>query len=360
MKIVYIILITLININLFGITFVDESQYADNIVGNKHLKGAKFLGDTIWQDQPINNKIDTFTYEQAKRYCKNLNLLGIKKWRLPIKTDFMILDKDMKKLRYTAARSHLFSWYFTQTPVKGKPDKVYAADISTNRVPYITTTKKRYKGSLRCVLNPNIYNAYQLKKAKKIATNGNIDTYLKAFLKSGNKIYLKKALKKTKTKRDKGKIEATLYRYLGFLKLFDVMKNGEIIDKNGKNYDSNNRLLAAMQKSKNLKYRFDIKAKKNSSLRLKYNSYRVTLSFRLELKYYQVAMGIGTSQKKVMFVEKTFTLSPKNRYHTNIVVDFGSIEQGTKARVFIINYSKKLQKAVLTYSVQDTKIELPE
>jgi len=358
MKIVNIIFITLVSINLFGITFVDESQYADHIVGNKHLKGAKFLGGTIWQDQPINNKVDAFTYYEAKKYCANLNLLGIKKWRLPIKTDFMILDKDMKKLRYTAGRANYFSWYFTQTPVKGKPDKVYAADISTNRFPYITTTKKRYKNSLRCVLNPNIYNAYQIEKAKKMAKGGSIDAYLSSFLKSGNKTYLKQAIKHIKTKLDRAKVEAALYKYLGFLKLFDVIKDGEIIDKNGKDYDSNNRLLAAMQKSKKLKYRFSIRPKKNSSLKLKYNTYKVTLEFKLDLKYDQVAMGIGTSVKKSLYVDKTFVLSSKNHYSKNITVDFGAIEQGTKARMLILNYSKKLTKAVLSYSVKDTQIEL--
>ncbi len=342
-------------IELFGITFVDESQYADNIVGNKHLKGAKFLGETIWQDQPINEKINLFTYEEAYNYCKNLKLLGIQKWRLPIRTDFMILDKEMKKLRYRASRDGCS--YFTQTPAKN--GKVYEADISLdNSLPYISTTKKNYKNSVRCVLNPNIYNQYQIAKAKQISNSKTIDSYLDAFLRSGNKAYIQNAIKMAKTKKDNAKIEATLYRYLGFFKVFDLLKNGEILSKKTQSYDSDNRLMAMIKKNKRLQYSFTIRQKKDTPLPLKYNTYAVTIDFKLELKYFTVAVGVGMSSKKVLHVNKTFILSKKNNYQNTIVVDFGNIEQGTKARAIVLDYSNKLTNATLSYDVKDTEITI--
>jgi hypothetical protein len=113
-----------------------------------------------------------------------------------------------------------------------------------------------------------------------------------------------------------------------------------------------------MQKNKKLKYRFSIKPKKHSSLKLKYNTYKVTIDFKLELKYHKVAMGIGMSDKKTLHVSKTFVLSRRNNYKKSIVVDFGNIEQGTRARAVVFDYSSKLTNATLSYDIQDTKIEI--
>ena len=341
--------------SLYAITFVDESNYADEIVGDPHLKGAKFVGDTIWEDEPVNAKRNYITYYQAKKYCRDLRLLGIGRWQLPSKIDFKVLDTDMYKLHYRAFNSNRFSWYFTRDEYND--EKVYAADISTNKTPYITTTNKSYKNSVRCVLNPNIYNSFRLKQAKKVASSGKLEDYVKAFLLSGEKEYIKKALQLSKSRKDKAKIEAALFRYLGFFKVFDLVKDGEVISNKEENFDTNSAILAAIKKSKDLKYRFKIVPKKNSPLKLKYNSYKIVFDFVLGLKYDVVTMGIGLSKKKTLYVKKEIVLSPANGYRANLVVDFGKVEQATKARFLIINQSKKLQDVVLRFSVESIKVQ---
>lgn len=354
--------------SLYAIEFVDEKEYSDTIVGNRHLNGAKFLGSKIWQDQPINTKINYMDFNEAKKYCKNLKLLGIKGWSLPTKIDAMMLDDEKDKLRYIARGCPGFGYcsrrneFYTKTfgTYKGKRF-VYTIDLDNGKTPYISTTKTKYlntKTAVRCVLDPNIYNKYKLSQSKKEVKNGDIDAYLKAFLDSGNKTYIKKALKLAKDRSDKAKIEATLYRYLGFFKLFDVIQNGTVLDKDGKDFDTNSHLFAAIQKSKNLKYKFDIKPKKNTPLKLRYNTYIVTMIYNLALHYTEVTMGIGMGKTKRIQKEVTFKLSPKNGYQASVTVDFGEVEQGTKARLFFINQSRILKSAVLKYDIKDTKVEL--
>ncbi len=347
-----LILITLTSVN--AITFVDEKNYADEIVGDPHLKGAKFVGDTIWEDEPVNAKREYITYYQAKQYCNNLKLLGIKRWQLPSKIDFKVLDTDMYKLRYRAFAPRYFSWYFTRDEYND--EKVYAADISTNKTPYITVTKKNNKNSVRCVLNPNVYNKLRLKQAKTVASKGKLEDYIKAFLLSGEKEYIKNALKLAKNRKDKAKIEAALFKYLGFFKVFDLIKNGEVISDKEEDFDTNSAILAAMQKSKDLKYRFKIAPKRNAPLKLKYNSYKIVFDFVLGLKYDVVTMGIGLSQKKTLYIKKEVVLSPANGYKADFVVDFGQVKQAAKARFLIINQSKKLKNIILRFSVESIKV----
>jgi len=356
-----LIILFLTYVALFGLTFVDESQYSKNIVGSKNLKGAKFLGETIWQDQPINEKINYMSLDEANEYCKNLKLLGIKKWRLPLKSDFMILDDEKRKLRYIAKGCDGFGYcprrneYYTQTI--NKKAEAYIADLDNGKYPYITRTKYiKEKRAVRCVLNPNIYNQYQLQKAKKLLQKKSLENYLEAFLATKNRDYLKKAIKIAKTKKEKAKIEATLFKFLGFFKIFDIVANGEIIGKESKNTDTNNRLLAGMSKSKSLKYRFQIRLKKGAALKLKYNTYNVKLEFNLKIKYRVIAFGIGTTKREFLRKKVNITLSPKNGYKSDIMVDFGEIEQGRKARFLVISASKKLEKVTLTYEVDDVKI----
>ena len=355
MKKIFVLLGLMLITSVYAITFVDEKNYADEIVGDPHLKGAKFVGDTIWEDEPINAKRNYITYSQARKYCKELKLLGIKRWQLPSKIDFKVLDTDMHRLRYRAFAPRYFNWYFTRDEYND--EEVYAVDISTNKTPYITTTKMNGKNSVRCVLNPNIYNKFRLKQAKMVASNGKLEDYIKAFLLSGKKEYIKKALKLAKNRKEKAKIEAALFKYLGFFKVFDLVKNGEVISKKEDNFDTNSAILAAMQKSKDLKYRFKIMPKRNSPLKLRYNSYKIVFDFVLGLKYNVVTMGIGLGQKKTLYVKKEVVLSPKNKYKTGFVVDFGKVKQAAKARLFIINQSKKLKSIVLRFSVEDIKVQ---
>ncbi len=353
------ILILLVFGYLNGITFVDESQYAKNIVGSKNLKGAKFLGETIWQDQPINEEINFMSYKEAKKYCKNLKLLGMKGWRLPLKTDFMILDTEKNKLRYIAKGCDGFGYcsrrneYYTQTPSK---KGVYIADLDNGKIPYILSTKYiKTKRAVRCVLNPNLYNEFQLKKSNKLVKKRSLDGYLEAFLATKKREYLQKAVKMAKTPEDKAKVEETLTKFLGFFKIFDVVANGEIIG-NGKDTDTNNRLLAAMSKSKSLKYLFKIRPKQKAPLKLKYNTYKVTLEFDLKIKYTMVSFGIGTTKRKFLRVKRSFILSPKNGYSVDLDVDFGKIEQASKANFFIITTTKKLKSLTLDYNVDSFEV----
>ena len=355
-----VLILFLIFSKIFGVTFVDETQYAKNIVGSKNLKGAKFLGETIWQDEPINEEINFMSYKEAKRYCKNLKLLGLKGWRLPLKTDFMILDDEKEKLRYIAKGCDGFGYcsrrneYYTLN--QDKKGVYTIADLDNGKYPYIFTTKfPDTKRAVRCVLNPNIYNRFQLQKGEKLVKTNTLEGYLKAFLATKKKSYLKKALKLAKTREDKAKIEEALAEFLGFFKLFDVIANGEII-KDGKDYDSNNRLLAAMSKSKNLKYLFKIRPKAKAPLKLKYNSYKVTLEFNLKIKYSTVSLGIGMQKRKFLHVKRSFILSPKNRYSVSLDVDFGEIEQASKANLLIFSTSKKLESLSLTYEVDEFKV----
>ena len=355
MKRIFVLLGLMLITSVYAITFVDEKNYADEIVGDPHLKGAKFVGDTIWEDEPINAKRDYITYYQAKKYCSDLKLLGIKRWQLPSKIDFKVLDTDMYRLRYRAFAPRYFSWYFTRDEYND--EKVYVVDISTNKTPYITTTKMNGKNSVRCVLNPNVYNKFRLKQAKMVASNGKLEDYIKAFLLSGKKEYIKKALKLAKNRKEKAKIEAALFKYLGFFKVFDLVKNGEVISNKEDNFDTNSAILAAMEKSKDLKYRFKIVPKRNSPLKLRYNSYKIVFDFVLGLKYNVVTMGVGLSQKKTLYVKKEVVLSPANGYKADFVVDFGKVKQAAKARLFIINQSKKLKNIVLRFSVEDIKVQ---
>lgn len=340
---------------LFAVDFVDESQFSDHIVGKQDLVGAKFVGDKIWQDQPINAKINIMNYAQAEQYCKNLKLLGIQKWTLPSKIDFKVLDDDMTKLRYRAYRQHLFSFYYTNTPTVD--DYVYVVDISTNKSPYFSGSKKDTKNCVRCVLNPNTYNSINLSKAKKIAQNGNLDSYLKAFLLSGEKRYIKKAIGLAKTREEKGKIEAALYQYLGFLKVFKLINKGEILSSESKTLDTNNRLLAGMIKEKKLKYRFKVVPRKDSPLKLKYNRYEITLNFNLYLTYDVATWGVVTTKKKVLHVQKKVVLSKDNGYSSNLTVDFGNVQQAGEVRFLLISSKSRLDKAYMTYSLENYKIE---
>jgi hypothetical protein len=52
------------------------------------LNFSFLLADTlIWQDESI-NKIQTFTFLKANKYCKNLTLYDSKDWHLPSREEF--------------------------------------------------------------------------------------------------------------------------------------------------------------------------------------------------------------------------------------------------------------------------------
>jgi len=324
MKII-ILLVTLF-IMTYAMDFIDESQYADEIIGSQSLIGAKFIGEKIWQDQPINEKKKYMTFYQAKKYCKSLKLLGLKKWTLPTKADFDMLNIDNGQDTFLY-NSH--EYYFINHP----------------------TENRNHKKSIRCVLNPNIYNKYNTKLTKSLEQKGNLESLLKAFKASNNKSDLRKAINLAKSNQDRSKIEKTLIEYLGVSKIFTLKSNKEIISKNIDKIDADIILLNTIQHNKNLKYIMEISIKKDLPFKIKYNTYKIKIRFLLILTYEHIVSGIGYTKDEKIPVVATFVLSPKNKYIDIKTIDFGSINQGGKSSLFIFTSENSLEKAQIEYDI---------
>ena len=132
-----------------------EKQFYDldgEILGTKNLKGAKFINGRIWEDQPQNKRINYMSFAEAKAYCENMDLLGVKGWRLPSILEFKKLGTDMQMLEYKAKRSNYFTFYFSRDTGCSEnnliskissAECVKGADLETNKTPYFTKMKKQ-------------------------------------------------------------------------------------------------------------------------------------------------------------------------------------------------------------------------
>lgn len=327
-----IILLLILSVMAYTMEIVDDSQYADEIIGSQNLIGAKFLGEKIWQDQPINAKKKYMTFYQAKKYCKNLKLLGLNKWTLPTRADFKMLNLDSEENMFFYSSSD----YYVTNP---------------------STEYDNQKKSVRCVLNPNIYNKYQKKFAKLLEKKESLTNLLNAFKASGNKIDLQKAINLAKSDKDKRKIEKNLVEYLRASKILNIQSNKEIISKDVDKMDGDLILLNTIQHNKNLKHVMRVSIKKDLPFQIKYNTYKIKIRFLLELTYKNVMkkamFGIDYVQDRVekIPIETTFILAPKNKYTDIKTVDFGSINQGGKSTLFIFTSENSLEKAQMEYDI---------
>lgn len=359
------------NHNKLDINMINFDNYSDKLVGTQTLNGAKFLGHKIWQDQPINAKRDRMDYNEAKNYCKNLNLLGFKEWELPSLNDFKMLDTDVKQLTYIT-KSSGSSWISQTYPYISNEIidttgfgkyKVKLVDMD-NKYPKINSNlfKITNKSSIRCVLNPNIYNKEKIRVQKQYEQKGTLDGYLTAFSATGDKANIKKALKLAKTKKDKGKIEKALYNYLGASKVFEIKSNGAIISDDTKKFEADTFIFNSIQNSKNLKHKFSVNMKSNSALKLKYNSYKVKIRFNLKLKYTTVmkkalfGMNLADSKTVNIPVEKTFYLSKSNGYKDSEVIDFGSVRQGGRSSAIFLKVDTSLSSANIEYEILSSEV----
>lgn len=147
------------------------SDYADKLVGGTNLKGAKFLGGRIWQDEPINSRYKIMNYEESFQYCSDLVHLGIDQWELPTLNDFEKLDNERSKLDYIANRKSSVAYYNTRSIgctgggffSISKDECVHKVSLESDmgKSSRFSKANRKYKRSVRCVLNPNIYNKYE-------------------------------------------------------------------------------------------------------------------------------------------------------------------------------------------------------
>jgi len=337
---------------------VNENEYAETILGAS-LQNAKFLGDKIWQDQPINEKKEAMNFFEAEEYCNSLNLLNINEWTLPTIMDFKLLDTDMDKFSFRANPSSSIEFYFTRDQNPHNQNSIYIA--KTHKIyPTFGTSLKNEKNSVRCVLNPNIYNKYQAHRKHVSLKKESLDGYLEAFLATGEKKYIREAIRIGRLQKEKAKIEETLYNFLGPLKIFDIKANKELFDET-KTYDYDLKILRAILKSKNLKHKFSVAVKKDSKLKLKYNKYTIKIKFNLILTYKLIAdnflfgFDLTDSQNRKISAIYEFILTPNNNYSMSKISDFGEIFQASRSS-FLFTYSNYIKSAKIEYDIISTKI----
>ena len=360
---------------------------SNGLIGASLKNGAKFYGHKIWQDQKFNGKYDSMNYNQAKNYCESLSLLNINEWTLPSREDYIELIKDKKyqakKFNYEAKRKGYASYYWTKDrncyesnimwTIK-REECVYAIDLDgiyIKKEDTLSSIEKKVKAqigkksekfteSVRCILNPNIYNIAKQEEATLALEEGGIDGYLKAFIATGNKFYIQKAISLAKSNKEKAKIEATLYNYLGGLKIFDIKANGKVISGDTKSNDVDTFLIKSIRNRKNLKQKFSVKLKRKTPLKLKYNKYIIDVEFRLKLKYCETMkagyLSQTTCDDQDSYKKVTFNLSKKNNYSMFKVIDFGSVEQGGRTSALLFLVDKNLADAKIDYEIVSTKV----
>lgn len=328
------------------------------IIGTKNLEGAKFIAGRIWQDQPFNSKPKALKFKQAKEYCDELTLLGTNGWRLPSRSDFEKLGKNMNKLSYRAFQTHYFSDYFTRDDnctYRGFADVpnescVIGVDISKNSTPYVSTADKRNSNSVRCVLSAYKYNKYAKEQERKFLNENSLDGYINAFMAAGNDTYIRKAFDLAENSDDLAKVEMALIKYFGLHNVFSL--KGSLITKEGEDANRGeidaSLLLNMIASSGNAEFKYEVFPNANSTVPLKHGKYKVRLKVKLAMTY-QTTMkkalfgfDLGTSDTQVKEREFEVILSPENDWKASGNVDFGTIMQGSKAGAFVFKFETKL------------------
>ena len=332
----------------------DESQYAEEIVGSQYLKGAKFVGEKIWQDQPINGKKEHFTYQQAKTYCEDLSLLGINQWTLPTVNDFKILDTEFKAFEYNAQSRSGYGYkklyaYITSDLKNGKFRPVIVDPPYPEE--YSKAMPKTYKSSVRCVLNPNTYNEIKMKESSKAATKENFEGYLNAFVASGDKSYVKKAYTLAKTPQEKAKLEYALIQNFSLDEIFEF--TGSLVGNQGagtSNSEFSKFIVRTIQSTGKAVMNLRVSKKSNSRVPLKYGTYKVKMNIKLKLSYVSSGFGMSLGESETLSKDIWVELGPKNIYIDYQKVDFGEIIQDLRGEM-LFKLSKKLKgiKTIITF-----------
>jgi hypothetical protein len=115
-----------------------SSHTPDEIFLEPNREGINSMGRLIYQSQP---SLGRFIWEEAKEYCKNIELNKYSNWRLPSKKE---LSKILSKESIEQKEIHLW------TEKKGKDSLVWAVDVD-ERDWYRSDTPKEWKNPDLCV-----------------------------------------------------------------------------------------------------------------------------------------------------------------------------------------------------------------
>jgi len=322
------------------------------IIGTDNLEGAKFIAGRIWQDQPINKRFDV-KFSTAKNYCKELNLLGSKGWRLPSKSNYLDLGENFHNFNYVANKPGYVTPYFTRD--ENCSNSGFFAISKQNCVvtayPKISAADKtRSKDSFRCVLSSYKYNKHAKKQESKYLSQHTLDGYINAFMATGDDTNIRKAFDLAKTDNDLAKVEMALIKYFGLHDVFSL--KGSLITKEGSDANRGeidaSLLLNMISSSGNAEFKYEVFPNANSTVPLKYGKYKVRLKVKLAMTYQTTmkkalfGLDLGTSNTKVKEREFEVILSPINGWKASGTVDFGSIMQGSKGAAFVFKMETKL------------------
>ncbi|MBA6348103.1 hypothetical protein [Colwellia sp. BRX8-9] len=323
------------------------------IVGSKNIEGAKFIAGRIWQDQSVNSKFN-YKFSRAKQYCKELNHLGIKGWRLPSKSDYLSLGKDFNNFTYVANNPGYVTPYFTRDEncSRGGLFAVSKGDCVVTAHPTISEASKiRSDNSLRCVLSSYKYNINAKEQEQNYISQNTLDGYINAFSAAGNDEYIRKAFSLAQTSDDKVKIEMALIKYFGLNDVFSL--KGSLVTKDGSEANRDeidaSLLLTMIASSGNAEMQYNVMPNINSTVPLKHGSYRIKVKVKLELNYVQTmkkalfGLDFSTFDTRVKEREFYVTVTPDNKWKTDGTIDFGSIVQGSESAVFVFKMSSNLQ-----------------
>ena len=292
-------------------------------------------------------------------------------WHLPTIADVKAVASEMDKFKYKTD-----GYYHSQDSFgcrkQDYSDPIHAVfsvvqsvvnlpanaieSVGSNCIYHFTKDKDYFaipsstKNHIRCVLDPEAYNTQrkvQLEEMRRLRSLGTYTAYVKAYRIGKDPADLKNAYKAASTEDEKRDAERLLVNEMKE-KIFDISLTGEERSKTKVMGRNTFFLTTASGSGKDIVKHFTL----SSRFPLQYNSYRVTVSFVLNLVYRQKTLLQTSTEKTQKRYSVTYMLNRANGYKDTKSVRFKEVITSLKGGAFGINMIKtELIDASIAYEI---------
>ena len=343
----------------------------------EHLHGAQYLNGLIWQDKKINTTTK-FSQEDAVHYCENLNLLGMKGWRLPSVSEATNSLHAFKTLKYTKSNRYYHSSSRRCTTEEYMNDTVNAPlilvgnilgalvggddDTTSPECQYghtstrVLTESRTGSALVRCVLDPDKYKksrSVQLGQMEGYRKQNNYAGYMKAFKISNEIQDIKKAYALADTIEKKLQAEKYLVDNMPAEKLVDV----SIYNKNKSTVKVTQGDVLKVFSYAGSHKSISVQTKVSSDY-LEYGKYKVDIQYTLDIPYEMTAtllLTITSQEHLKRTVTKSYILDKANHYTQSATVTFSDVMSNMHMSMGSIKIKGDAQMSANILSIEEAR-----